>query len=167
MPVSELIEKIQRFAVQQECGCWRWIGAKQAAGNTPAMSWQGQVGNVRRFILVDQGIKMKGYLAGVSCGNLDCVNPEHVVRATRSKMSTQSAANMDAAKKTMRSMRIALAARSRAKLSPEIAEAIRNDGRPQRAIAAEYGVTQHTVGSIKSGQMWRDYQPNPFAGLIR
>ena len=167
--MSALIEKIQRYAVQESCGCWRWVGARQPKGGTPAMQWEGKVGNVRRFILLDRGVNMKGYLAGTSCGNQSCVNPEHVIRTNRSKTSIDSAAKMDAAAKKLRAMRTAHAIRERGcKLSMEQARAIRQDIRPQREIAADYGVTQHTIYSIKSGQMWREYSAtNPFAQLMR
>lgn len=168
--MSELIEKVQQYAVQESCGCWRWIGAKQANGGTPVMQWEGKAGNVRRFILIKRGVNMKGYLAGTSCGNQLCVNPDHVVRKTRTQVSAESAAAMDEAARALRAMRTAHSIRARGvKLSMEIAEAIRDDSRPQRAIAAQYGVSQHTVQSIKKGVMWRKYiaASNPFAQLMR
>lgn len=170
--MSALIEKVQQFAVLESCGCWRWTGAKQARGQTPCMQWQGKVGNVRRHILEDRGVNMKGYLAWTSCGNQDCVNPDHVVRTTRKAASAASAAAMDATACTLRAMRTAYAIRASkksVKLSMEIAEAIRADDRPQRTIAAEYGVSQHTVHAIKKNIMWRDYTAaqNPFSQLMR
>lgn len=171
--LQELIAKIEKYA-KHDGECWRWIGAKQARGQTPAMSWQGKVGNVRRFILIEQGVPMKGYLATTSCGNADCVNQKHVTRTTRTKMSISSAAAMDAAKKALRAMRTADGLRNSSKkamkLNMEQANAIREDDRPQRTIAADYGITQHTVYSIKRNMIWRDYQitaANPFAQLMR
>ena len=172
--LQELIAKVKKYAKQDDGDCWRWVGAKQARGQTPAMSWQGKVGNVRRFILVEQGVPMNGYLATTSCGNADCVNPKHMKRITRRKLSESSAAAMDAAQKTLRAMRTAHGLRNSGKkstkLTMELANSIRDDDRPQRIIAADYGITQHTVYSIKRNMIWRDYQitaANPFAQLMR
>ena len=168
--MSELIEKVKQFAVKESCGCWRWIGARQSKGQTPAMSWQGKCGNVRRFILLESGVPMGGYLASVSCGNQLCVNPAHVVRKTRAQVVIEAVASMDQGARTLRAMRTAHAIRARGtRLSMEVADAIREDQRPQRTIAAQYGVSQRTVQSIKKGVMWRDYSAssNPFVQLMR
>ena len=126
---------------------------------------------MRRHFLEARGVKMKGYLAWTSCRNPDCVNPAHVVRTTRTEASKASAAAMNAADRALRAMRTAHALRDRknVKLSMEIATAIREDDRPQRTIAAEYGVTQHTIYDIKRNAMWRDYSitNNPFSMLAR
>lgn len=165
--MSALIDKIQRFSVH-DGDCWRWIGAAQSS-KTPMMNWNGKASSVRRFIMDERNVSMKGYLAGTSCGNPLCVNPAHVVRTTRSKVSTDAAAKMDAASKMRRSMAISLKARDRAKLSMDIASAIRADDRPTRAIAAAYGIAQHTVQDIKAGNTWREYTAtqNPFVQLMR
>ena len=167
--MSALIDRIQASAVH-DGDCWRWIGARQSRGQTPCMTWNGKVGNVRRFILLERGVPMKGLLAWTSCGNQHCVNPAHAVPATRAVVSTASHAAMDEAARALRAMRTAHAVRARGvKLSMEIADAIRDDERPQRTIAAEYGISQHTVQSIKAGLMWRKYTAasNPFTQLMR
>jgi len=163
--MSALIEKIQGHAIEEECGCWRWIGATQNC-KTPMMNWQGKVSSVRRFVLAERGTNLNGYLAGVSCGNPLCVRPDHIVRTTRSRVSIKAAEGMDAASRMKRQMNIARAARERGKLNMEIASAIRADDRPQRAIARDHGVAQHTIQSIKAGLLWREYRSSPFAGLM-
>lgn len=166
--MNALIERVQSSAVQ-DGDCWRWIGARQTNGSTPVMQWQGKVGNVRRFILIDAGVAMGRMLAGVSCGNPECVNPAHVVKVSRRQVSQEAADAMDHTSKTLRAMRTAAAARTRRnnKLTEQGAASIRLDYRPQRMIAAEYGVTQHTVWAIKAGRMWREYRAsaNPFSAL--
>lgn len=42
-----------------------------------------------------------------------------------------------------------------AKLTAQSVVAIRLDGRPQRAIAAAYGVTKSAIAGIKTGKTWR------------
>ena len=166
--MSALVDQIQQHAVH-DGDCWRWIGARQTTrGRTPQMKWQGRVSSVRRFILLDRGVDMQGFMAGTSCGNADCVNPAHVVRKTRAELVVESAAAMDAGARAMRSMRLSQVMRERvAKLSEEIAQAIRDDGRSHRAIAAAYGVSSHTVGAIKRGELWRQHGGNPFFQLMR
>lgn len=165
--MSALIDKVQRFSVH-DGDCWRWIGATQGC-STPMMAWKGKVSSVRRFILLDRCVPMKGFLATVSCGNPLCVNPAHVVRTTRSKLSLEAAANMGADSRMSKRIKTSQQARKRAKLSMDIARAIRCDARPTRVIAAEYGVAQHTVQDIQAGNTWREYAAtsNPFAQLMR
>lgn len=166
--MSALIERIQASAVH-DGDCWRWIGARQTTrGGTPQIRWGGRTSSVRRFILLERGVDMQGFMASTSCGNPDCVNPAHVVRKTRAELVVESAAAMDAGARAVRSTRLSQAMRGRvAKLSEEIAQAIREDGRSHRAIAAAYGISSHTVGSIKRGEMWRQHGGNPFAQLMR
>ena len=73
-----LIEKIQTHSVT--CGdCWEWRGCMN--GPIPTMKHGGQVANVRRLVLIDSGVPMKGFIATYTCGNPMCVNPEHTARA--------------------------------------------------------------------------------------
>lgn len=46
-------------------------------------------------------------------------------------------------------------ARPNSRLTEEIVRAIRSDQRPQRVIAAEYGVTQSTVSLAVKGKKWK------------
>jgi hypothetical protein len=164
--MSGLIAKVQQFAIEEPCGCWRWVGAR-SNGVTPSMQWLGRVDNVRRHILRDRGAILTGYLAGTSCGNPTCVNPDHVVKMTRSKASKIAADAMDAASKLLRAKNISAGRKKYAKLTAEQADAIRVDTRPQRTIAAEYGVAQWAVYAIKSGRTWKTYSSGPFSGLMR
>ena len=171
--LNELIQRIHKH-VKQDIDCWIWVGGTQARHQTPAMSWKGQVGNVRRFILIEHGVPMKGFFATNSCKNPLCVNPDHVKRTTRKLLSVEAAAAMDVAKKTLHAMRTSRALRNSSersiKLTQELVNAIRADERPQRVIAAEYGIAQRTVYSVKHHKIWRDYQAvaaNPFAQLMR
>jgi hypothetical protein len=165
--LDRLIEKIQGLAVS-DGDCWRWVGCFQS-GATPTMRWGEKVSSVRRFILVERGdvTERSKALAGVSCGHLWCVNPEHVVKSSRAKTSRMAAENMTYAKKLAKGLAISESIRDRTKLSRQQARAIREDDRPQRLIAAEYGVHQYTVWAIKSGRMYRDYVASPFSQLMR
>ena len=164
--MSALIDKVASMSVH-DGECWRWIGGFQASGTTPAMRWNNTVNSVRRFILLDKGAQIRSKLAGVSCGNLWCVNPDHVITTTRAKTSRIAAANMDAGARLARARATAEGRRKRAKLSIEQAREIRQDDRSQRTIAADYGVDQYTIWAIKNDLMYREYAANPFSGLFR
>jgi len=43
------------------------------------------------------------------------------------------------------------------KLSKEQVNSIKSDGRKQRVIAEEYGITQSMVSRIKRGNRWHDW----------
>lgn len=166
--MSGLIEKVQQYARQTDGGCWEWTGALKN-GSAPSMRW-GTVGNVRRFILLDRGEKMRGFVAGTTCGNARCVNPEHVAKTTRSQVTTAARAAWDAATRTLHAMRSCAAARPKlAKITMEDARAIRIDERRQADIAADYGIAQRTVSRIKRGELWKEYvaASNPFSQLMR
>jgi DNA invertase Pin-like site-specific DNA recombinase len=73
-----------------------------------------------------------------SCDNRRCVNPAHLFLGTQ----------VD----NMRDM--AAKGRTPTKLTKEQVLTIREDARPQRVVAAEYGITQSTVWRIKHARTW-------------
>jgi hypothetical protein len=46
------------------------------------------------------------------------------------------------------------------KITREIARQIRHDERPNRILAAQYGVDKSLVSRIKTGKLWRDPAPH-------
>lgn len=169
--LEELLLRVQQRVIE-DGDCWIWQGAKQANGSTPSMQWKGKVNSVRRFILMAKGQLVKGWMASTHCGNPHCVNPDHIAKVNRKTLSIRNAAEMDILTRTMRAKRTAEARREGGigiKLNPELAESIRNDSRPTRTIAAEYGVSQYAVCCVKTGRTWRNYAStnNPFAQLMR
>jgi hypothetical protein len=70
------------------------------------------------------------------CDNRLCVRPDHLYAGTH--------------RENMRDMRVR--ERNIRKLTHEQAARIRADTRPQRQIAADYGVSQSTVWHIKIGR---------------
>ncbi len=98
------------------------------------------------------------------CGNSKCVRLEHLGAITRSALQQRNDARMNAVQQFLKSHRIAVKARARAKLNPEIVQQIREADGFQRAIAKRFGISQTTVGSIKRGDTWVDHT-NPFLRL--
>ena len=94
-----LIEKIQRH-ITPDGDCWQWHGCMQGA--IPMMKHDGKVANVRRLVLIERGVPMKGHIATYTCGNPVCVNPEHAARSTRTQMNRRNMAEMSGATNTLR-----------------------------------------------------------------
>lgn len=159
-----LIEKIQAHSVA--CGdCWEWRGCMN--GPVPSMKHGGKVANVRRLVLIECGVAMKGFIATYTCGNPKCVNPEHTARSTRAQMNRRITAGMSSATNTLRAKRIAEAKRERqAKLSRDDVDRIRASDDRYEDLAARFGVSKSLIGRVKRGEVWRTFSASPFAGLF-
>lgn len=162
--MSALIRKIQAHSVA--CGdCWEWCGCMN--GSVPIMKYNGRVANVRRLVLIDRGVPMKGYIATYTCGNPKCVRPEHTARSTRGQMNRRIMADMSSATNALRSQRIAEVKRqTHAKLSQAEVDQIRASDDTHQDLAARFGVTKSLIGRIRRGEMWRTFSASPFAGLL-
>ena len=159
-----LIEKIQCH-VTLDGECWEWHGYMQGA--TPTMSHGGKVANVRRLVLIERGVPMKGYIATYTCGNPTCVNPEHTGRSTRAQMNRRIMADMNTATNTLRIKRIAdVKRRTDAKLSQTDVEQIRASDDRHEDLAARFGVSKSLIGRVRRGEVWRTFSASPFAGLF-
>lgn len=131
------------------------------------MKHDGKVANVRRLVLIERGVPMKGYIATYTCGNPACVNPEHTGRSTRTQMNRRIMADMNSATNTLRVKRIAEAKRrTDAKLSQDDVSQIRASDEKHEDLAARYGVSKSLIGRIRRGQMWKTFSASPFAGLF-
>jgi hypothetical protein len=164
MTIDQLIERLRKHS--EEVGeCWEWHGATQTQAPTPMMRFNERSIPVRRAIAIARGMQIEGKLATHKCGNPLCVNPDHVTLVTRRKLQQRNALTIRYQTNPVRMQKLAQKARSKAKLTMELAEQIRQAEGTQREIAAAYGITQATVSVIKRGKTWRDYT-NPWAGLI-
>lgn len=159
-----LIEKIQRH-VTLDGECWQWHGYMQGA--TPTMSHGGKAANVRRLVLIERGVPMKGYIATFTCGNPRCVNPEHTGRSNNTQLNRRIVADMSSATNTLRSKRIAETMREKhAKLSQSDIDQIRASDEKQKDLATRYGVSEGRICRIKRGEVWRTFSASPFSGLF-
>lgn len=162
--MNKLLARIRKMVV--EIGdCWEWQGALQHKSPVPTMNYGGSVKPVRRHIAEASGAVLAGKLATYSCGNQLCVNPDHVIVVTRRRLQQRTAKELKPQSNPMRIKKLSDIARARGKLTPELAQAIRDAEGTQRDIAARFGISQATVSVIKRGKTWRDYT-NPFTQLI-
>lgn len=175
---TTLLEAVQAHAVADEdSGCWNWTGAFLERSPVPTMRWGRRVGAVRRFIAEDKfGLDFatrcgggETVVATYSCGNQACVAWDHVVAMRRLRLQRRTFKTATWARDpVLQKKRSAFARSNFAKIDAHTAERIREDGRAQRLIAADFGVSQATVSSIKRGQTWKNYDnQNPFKGLIK
>lgn len=86
-----------------------------------------------------------GLVVRHTCDNPPCVEPSHLILGTQA----DNVADAVERGRTCRGER-----RANAKLTEDDVRAIRTDKRSQRAIAAEYGVSQPTVGKVIRGEIW-------------
>jgi hypothetical protein len=174
---TTLLQAIEDKAVKDPYSdCWNWRGATQSGGNAnvPVLNWRGRVNSVRRLIVMERYageaanlLQGRKRVATYSCGNPACVNPEHTILSSRKAVQNRTAEQTSQLESSMRGRKTAAFARKTyAVLDAHKAEEIRLDDRPQKRIAADYGVSQATVSSIKRGKTWKTYD-NPFLGLMR
>lgn len=164
--MTELTTRILKHVVE-DGDCWNWTGALLNGKPAPIMRWNGAIGGVRRFILLDRRVvrPTKGaWVATYTCGNPLCVSPEHTAWALRRTVQQRSVDTLQYHQDVIRRKNLSDKARARGKLTMEEALAVRNAEGTQRVIAAQFGVSQATVSAIKRGDTWRSYS-NPFAGL--
>jgi len=162
--MNPLHEIIRRHIIE-EGDCWVWTGALQPCGSVPTMKYQGKTGSVRRFIMLDQGFRLCKRWATYSCGNPMCVNPEHTICAERKTVQLRTAAEQKHQSHPVRIKRLTDSLRKHAKLTAELAMWVRESDTPNVEIAWCLGVNKTTIGAIKRNKIWKDYTPNPFAGL--
>ncbi len=153
-----------KASVVEDGDCWRWTGA-MSNGSSPVVWWQDKVMAVRRILLAERDVSLSRKVASTSCGNLYCVNPDHLVAATRRTVSRRTVESTGYTRSLVRAKKIADFARTRGKLDQEKAREIRESGEPQAALAQRYGVSQAAISAVKTGKVWKTYV-NPFAGLV-
>lgn len=127
-------------------GCLLWLGAVHCNG-------YGQYTHKRRSYLAHRLAWQEangrpvpaGMLVCHKCDVRLCVNPDHLFLGTHA----ENIADMVAKGRQGRGSR-----HSQAKLTVSQVLAIRADGRSQRAIAMDYGVTQTQIGMIQRRRHW-------------
>lgn len=127
-------------------GCWLWVGANR--GNGYGAFWHGfpqKAHHVAWEMFCDQP---RGNLCVLHrCDVRCCVNPRHLF------LGTHADNNKDRAAKG-RSANTKGERHPGRKLDVDQVSAIRTDPRSQRKIAADFGISQVQVSSIKRGKSW-------------
>lgn len=144
-------------------GCMLWTGRIDPERG-PAMyaAWGGTERSARRRVWGIRQRKLdRASTIAMTCANPDdCVLFEHMRR-------TNSGEKMKGKPKTL-VHRAAIATAKRqcsGKLSQEKVDMILSSEKSTRCLARELDVSQATVQSVRSGDLWRNYRATPFTGL--
>lgn len=98
----------------------------------------------------------------VKCGNPKCVNPDHLIRTTKSVVAKR-VGSLGLTQKR----RISEGRRKQSTLlTMEIAREVRESTLPAKEEAKLRGISWHMVYKIRAHQAWREYDSNPFVGLM-
>lgn len=127
--------------------CVEWAKARGRQGY--GVAWQnGKKISAHRFAWIKaNGPIPTGMCVLHRCDNPSCVNPEHLFLGTRGQNNADRAAKK-------RNADISGEKHPMAKFTEKQVCSIREDSRSQRAIAAEYGVTQSCISNIKRRRSW-------------
>jgi hypothetical protein len=143
--------------------CWHWQGGR--SGKTPALRHGDKTVNARRYIFTEllERKLAPGRMVTMSCGNLDCVAPDHLKQATRQQLQRATAERTKYGADRVRSAKISKAKRARSPYPDELVEQVRAMEGSAKGIARELGLCASTVNE------WRKQRSpinNPWAGLL-
>lgn len=160
--IEELLMQAEEVG---ECMEWQ----SKFSNSTPIVSHGGTRVYVRRLIIAMQGIEIPpNHFASTTCRNKRCVTPGHIVIQSTSEHSRRMETYIDH-NAPARVAKLQASAAKRRKTTDEQDVAIRNDQRPAKEIAAEYGICVSLVFLIKSSRIHRvvNAANNPWSQLMR
>ena len=144
----------ESYTPEPNSGCWLWLGAARGSNGYGRIKAFGKNMTAHRYSWVAAyGAIPDGMLVCHKCDNPACVNPSHLFLGT----ALDNMADCKRKWRTGGGTKTPLRGESnhRSKLTSADVSRIRADGRPQRAIASEYGVSQALVSKIKLNEIWR------------
>jgi hypothetical protein len=122
--------------------CWPWTGCHNRYGLIHG--WREKNILAHRAVFALTHTINDTMVVRHSCDNPLCCNPNHLLAGTQQD-------NMHDMMERGRGSKPPLIS----KLSEQQVRAILGDHRLHRVIAAEYGISKHTVGAIKAGGRWK------------
>ena len=141
-----LSERFWGFATPAD-GCWPWRGARQQQGyGQLRVGRKGPVISAHRLSWeLHNGPIPEGLWVLHHCDNPPCVNPDHLFIGTQADNMAYMIAKGRKAKHYKAHTRVR-------KLTDDQVRAIREDDRPSHYVAADYGVSEITIYSIRTGR---------------
>jgi len=144
-----------RCVVDEITGCWLWRGAfTQGVGAV----WLPELGKTRTIrsaamFLSGKPIK-KGHRIYLKCIHSDCCNPAHCNPMTPAAFGKAQAASDRLKGNPTRLATCIRLGRKNSRLTPELAQEIRESSETGLAIAARLGVSRSVVSKIRTNKAW-------------
>ena len=146
--------------------CWIWKQAVSQTGYPIIRRRPNGCLLVRRVAVALDGRQAAPRQTVVAiCNDNRCCNPAHLKPSDLSSVAKAAAARGSFSTKA-RSARIAATRRAAGnlKMTLEMAREVRASNESGPVLAKRYGVDRSLIGSIRRGEVWKDYS-NPFDGL--
>ncbi len=135
--------------IDQSDGCWIWKGPLREDGYGEFFI-AGRRFRAHRYSFERQyGPIPLGLFVCHRCDNPSCVNPDHLFAGTQRENMQDMAAKGRHGGPDLRGE-----AHPMARITREVAQAIRVDLRPAKDVSAQYGVSKSLVWAIRSGRLW-------------
>lgn len=124
--------------------CWLWNGKKTKFRPTGTFTINNQTKSVRTWCWLWDGNNdlRKNELLLSTCGNKNCVNPQHCILATREGFMSKCIGRGSKNKQS--------------KLTEEIVKKIRNSNESQKVLGIRYGVSGPLIYYIRSNKIWKN-----------
>lgn len=150
---GEVQEFVVFAAANPRMACREWPYRRNADGYG-GVRWRGKWERAHRVVWeVASGQPVPPGLCVLhSCDNPPCVNPSHLFAGTK-KENHQDMVRKGRQGDQRQSERQG-AAHPMARLTEDQAVAVALDNRPQRQVAAQYGISRSLVGQIRRGEKW-------------
>jgi hypothetical protein len=145
------------YEKDEQTGCWNWLGRKYGHGYGRFKA-NGITYMAHRYawMMSNHSSIPRGFCICHGCDNPACVNPQHLFLGTVADNNADKQRKGRQAKGEQLAHPRARGERNgNSRLTQEQVERIKSDGRSQRKIAADYGVTQSAIWMIKNGKAWK------------
>lgn len=144
-PIRSMKERLQKYDIEPEKGCWIWKGSKSKNG-------YGQI-KVNKTTKEVHRVSYQEYKGKIPTGMIvrhicdvkHCLNPDHLILGThKQNMKDMTDRNRQAKGEKA----------GNSKITEKLVISIFKDKRKNVEIARYYGVNRHTVSDIKRGKSW-------------
>ena len=153
---KDVVEKITTHAYARD-GCLIWAGSLCRSG-APLIKWNRKSWRAQRLLLsLTRPSFNPKWLVVTSCGNRDCVNPNHLMQTTRNKFYSRLTEIGARPSGKDLGLRVAIARSSKARLGIDRAQEVvqlLSEGWTQKRVAEKFGVVETRVtNALKT---WRN-----------